>query len=156
MIDRAAQRVVTDHVGAQGAVWECQWCGKDFPEWLRTPGRRYCSGKCADAAYNRAHPVVRQRALPLTPPPAPVPPVRDQRPSVADRERLVSHNLRILDRLRCGPATNAELAALLGPASAWRTRVSDCRLWLERREGLTIRAERVKGGRWNYRLEAIR
>ena len=156
MIDRAAQRVVTDHVGAQGAVWECQWCGKDFPEWLRTPGRRYCSGKCADAAYNRAHPVVRQRALPLTPPPAPVPPVRDKRVSVADRPRLAGHNLRVLDRLKEGPATNVELALLLGPAAAWRTRVSDVRFWVERYDGLTVVADQQRGGIWLYSLEAIR
>jgi len=127
-------------------------------EWCRVPlaGKqaKWCSDACRFRAWDREHP--RQRALPLTPPPAPVPPVRDQRPSVADRERLVSHNLRILDRLRCGPATNVELAELLGPAAAWRTRVSDCRLWLEAHEGLTVRAEQVKGGLWNYRLEAIR
>jgi len=128
----------------------CEHCGRD----LAGKQERWCSDACRFRAWDREHP--RQRALPLTPPAAPVPPVRDQRPSVADRERLTSHNLRILDRLRCGAATNAELAVLLGPASAWRTRVSDCRLWLERREGLTIRAERVEGGIWSYRLEAIR
>jgi hypothetical protein len=73
VVNRETLPGVTPTVGAQAAVWECQWCGKDFPEWLRTPGRRYCSGKCADAAYNRAHPVARQRALPLTPPATPGP-----------------------------------------------------------------------------------
>jgi uncharacterized protein YbjT (DUF2867 family) len=117
----------------------------------------YCSPRCYDRFYNRAHPVARQRALPLTPPPAPVPPVRDQRVSVADRPRLAGHNLRVLERLKAGPATNAELAVLLGPASAWRTRVSDVRLWLERHEGMTVRAERcVSDGLYLYRLEAIR
>ena len=145
------QSPVTGGVGAQGDIL-CRECGAR----VYRRDTDYCSPRCYDRFYNRAHPVARQRALPLTPAPAPVPPVRDQRPSVADRERLTSHNLRILDRLRCGAATNAELAVLLGPASAWRTRVSDCRLWLERREGLTIRAERVEGGIWSYRLEAIR
>ena len=115
----------------------------------------YCSNRCYDAMYNRAHPV--QRTLPLKPPPSPVPPVRDQRVSVADRPRLAGHNLRVLDRLKEGPATNVELAALLGPASAWRTRVSDVRLWLERHEGLTVKAERcVSDGLYLYRWEAIR
>ena len=144
---------VTGRVGVLG-VLPCEECGRPFE--CARGDRRYCGPRCYHAAYNRAHPVARQRALPLSPPPAPVPPVRDQRVRVADRKRLVGHNLAILERLRQGPATNAELAALLGPASAWRTRVSDCRLWLERREGLTIRAERVEGGIWSYRLEAIR
>ena len=118
---------------------------------------KFCSARCYQRAYNRAHPVSRQRALPLTPPPAPVPPVSDKRVSIADRPRLAGHNLTILERLKAGPATNAQLAALLGPASAWRTRVSDCRLWLERHEGLTVRAERcVSDGLYLYRLEAIR
>ena len=115
----------------------------------------FCSDACRWKAWDKANP--RQRALPLPPPPAPVPPVRDQRVSVADRPRLRGHNARVLDRLREGPATNAQLAALLGPASAWRTRVSDVRLWLERHEGLTVRAERcVSDGLYLYRLEAIR
>jgi len=143
---------VTGGVGAQGDIL-CRECGAR----VYRRDTDYCSPRCYDRFYNRAHPVARQRALPLTPPAAPVPPVRDQRPSVADRERLTSHNLRILDRLRCGPATNVELAELLGPAAAWRTRVSDCRLWLEAHEGLTVKAERcVSDGLWLYSLEAIR
>ena len=144
---------VTRHRKAEAQLVTCP-CGNEFRP--RRSDRIYCSQHCKDALCNRAHPVARQRALPLTPPPAPVPPVRDGRALVADRERLVGHNLRVLDRLKEGPATNVELAELLGPAAAWRTRVSDCRLWLEAHEGLTIKAEQVKGGRWNYRLEAIR
>jgi hypothetical protein len=145
---------VTGRVGVL-TVLPCEVCGR--PVESARGDRRHCSPKCYNRAYNRAHPVTRQRALPLSPPPAPVPPVRDQRVGVADRPRLAGHNLRVLDRLRVGAATNAELAALLGPASAWRTRVSDCRLWLERHEGLTVRAERcLSDGLWLYRIEAIR
>jgi hypothetical protein len=54
--------------------------------------------------------------------------------------------------LRQGPATNVELAALLGPGSAWRTRVSDVRLWLERHTGETVEASQVEGGLWSYRI----
>jgi hypothetical protein len=68
----------------------------------------------------------------------------------------VGHNARVLARLREGQVTNAELAALLGPASAWRTRVSDVRLWLERHEGLTVVALQERGGIWTYSIEVIR
>jgi len=128
----------------------CEHCGRD----LAGKQERWCSDACRFRAWDREHP--RQRALPLTAPPAPVPPVRDQRVSVADRPRLRGHNLAILERLYEGPATNAELAALLGPASAWRTRVSDVRLWVERHEGWTVVASQVGGGLWSYSLESIR
>jgi len=153
MIAGAARIRVTRHLSAKGSLVACP-CGNEFRP--RRSDRIYCSQHCKDALYNRAHPVARQRALPLTPPPAPVPPVRDKRVRVADRKRLVGHNLAILERLRQGPATNAELAALLGPASAWRTRVSDVRLWVERHEGWTVVASQVGGGLWSYSLESIR
>jgi hypothetical protein len=81
--------------------------------------------------------------------------VRDKRVSIADRPRLAGHNLRVLDRLKAGPATNVELAALLGPASAWRTRVSDVRLWLERHERLTVLACQRVGGIWVYVIVSL-
>jgi hypothetical protein len=83
----------------------------------------------------------------------PVPPVWDQRVSVADRPRLKGHNLIVLEALRRGPKTNGQLAQLLGGASAWRTRVSDVRLWLEKHTGETITATRHTGGLWIYRIE---
>ena len=153
MIDRAASDSVTGRVGLV-AVFPCEFCGR--PVESARGDRRHCGPKCYHAAYNRAHPVARQRALPLSPPAAPVPPVRDQRVSVADQPRLRGHNARVLDRLREGPATNAQLAALLGPASAWRTRVSDVRLWVEKHEGWTVLASQVEGGLWRYSLESIR
>ena len=152
-IDRAPSDSVTGRVGLL-AVIPCEACGR--PVESARGDRRHCSPKCYHALYNRAHPVARQAALPLTPPAAPVPPVRDQRVRVADRKRLVGHNLAILERLRQGPATNAQLAALLGPASAWRTRVSDVRRWLERHERLTVVALPERGGIWTYSLERIR
>jgi len=84
-----------------------------------------------------------------------VPPVRDQRVSVADRPRLAGHNLAVLTLLRLGPATNVELARMLGPASAWRTRVSDVRIWAERHLYMTVRAQQIDGGLWLYSLEKV-
>ena len=127
----------------------CEHCGRD----LAGKQERWCSDACRFRAWDREHP--RQRALPLSPPPAPVPPVRDQRVGVADRKRLVGHNLAILERLKAGPATNAELATLLGPASAWRTRCSDVRIWAERHLYMTVKAQQIDGGLWLYSLEAI-
>ena len=82
----------------------------------------------------------------------PLPPVIDQRVPKSDIPRLKGHNATVLARLRQGPATNVELAALLGPGSAWRTRVSDVRLWLERHTGETVEASQVEGGLWSYRI----
>ena len=143
---------VTRHRKAEAQLVTCP-CGNEFRP--RRSDRIYCSQHCKDATYNRAHPVARQRALPLTSPPAPVPPVRDQRVSVADRPRLRGHNLAILERLKAGPATNAQLAALLGPASAWRTRCSDVRIWAERHLYMTVRAQQIDGGLWLYSLEKV-
>jgi hypothetical protein len=79
-------------------------------------------------------------------------PVQDPAVEDADLPRLRGHNLIVLHRLRHGSATNVELADLLGPASAWRTRVSDVRRWLESTGDLTVRAERVEGGLWRYSI----
>ena len=151
-IDRAPSDSVTGRVGLL-AVIPCEACGR--PVESARGDRRHCSPKCYHALYNRAHPVARQAALPLTPPAAPVPPVRDKRVRVADRKRLVGHNLAILERLKAGPATNAELATLLGPASAWRTRCSDVRIWAKRHLYMTVKAQQIDGGLWLYSLEAI-
>jgi hypothetical protein len=82
----------------------------------------------------------------------PIPPVRDQRVSVADRPRLRGLNRRVLELLEDGPKTNVELAEALGHASSWRTRVSDVRLWLERNGAWTIVAEKLERGVWVYTL----
>lgn len=72
---------------------------------------------------------------------------------MADRPRLKGLNLRVLELLREGPKTNVQLAEALGHASSWRTRVSDCRLWLERHTGETIVSEKREGGVWVYRIK---
>ena len=103
-----------------------------------TPTRQIVPGASCDA----------QRAFDWTPPP----PVIDQRVPESDKTRLKGHNAAVLLMLRRGPATNAELAQMLGPGSAWRTRVSDVRLWLERHTGETVEATKVEGGLWSYRI----
>ena len=82
----------------------------------------------------------------------PVPPVIDQRVSKSDSARLKGHNAIVLARLRKGPAFNTQLSTLLGPGSAWRTRVSNVRVWLERHTGETVEASKVEGGLWSYRI----
>jgi hypothetical protein len=81
-----------------------------------------------------------------------VPPVIDQRVPVEERKRLSGMSLRILDRLREGPATNRDLAQLFPDGAAWRTRVSDLRKWLEK-QGETITSETRAGGLCLYRIE---
>jgi hypothetical protein len=142
---------VTPKLGALPGL-PCEVCGKQ----IRGGSAFWCSRRCKDRAYNKTNPVARQHSLPLAPAPEPIPPVQDQRVSPADRPRLKGHNAKVLERLRWGAATNTELALLLGPAAAWRTRVSDVRLWLQRHTGETIVAEERKRGLWMYRIEANR
>ncbi len=142
---------VTRQSGAQGAVWECQWCGADFGDEARKRGQRYCSARCKDRAYNHRNPVARQRHLFEA---QPVPPVVDQRVPQDESLTLRGHNVAVMARLRMGPATGPELERLLGPGSAWRTRVSDVRRWLGR-TGETVRARRLAPRLWVYRIEAL-
>ena len=79
-------------------------------------------------------------------------PVHDPGADTDDRPRLRGHNRIIFERLQQGEATNRELAVLLGPASAWRTRVSDVRLWLEATGKETVLATKVERGLWMYRI----
>lgn len=84
----------------------------------------------------------------------PLPPVQDQRVPRERQRALKGHNLLVLERLRRGPATNVDLALLLPEGSAWRSRASDVRKWLELR-GETVRCEGT-GGLRTYRIEAKR
>jgi hypothetical protein len=61
-----------------------------------------------------------------------------------DRQRLRGQNAAILDRLRRGPATNAELASI---SLKYTSRLSDLRS-----AGFDVRSERVDGGTWIYRV----
>jgi hypothetical protein len=85
-----------------------------------------------------------QAHLDFTPPPAPVPPVRDQRVPARELPRLKGMSLRILERLREGPATNAELASMF--------RFSNITRMLENRNMGTVKSEDLGGGLWVYRL----
>ena len=58
------------------------------------------------------------------PTPATSPPATDPNVEVADRPRLAGQNKRILERLKLGPATNRELAAM---ALKYTSRISDLR-----------------------------
>lgn len=93
-----------------------------------------------------------QQPLPLEPAAEPVPPVVDQRVPFRERPRLTWQSVQILERLRRGPVTNRELAQMFPPGAAWRTRLSDCRLWLERFEGKTIKSADCGGGLWSYEI----
>lgn len=62
----------------------------------------------------------------------------------ADRTRLAGQAKEIFNRLRQGPATNADLAAI---SLKYTSRISDLR-----REGHDIQAKRISGGTFEYRL----
>ena len=128
----------------------CANCGTTYePYWRRVAAQRFCSERCRLAAFK-----ARQAAIDFAPPAEPLPPVVDQRVSIADRERLTGHNARVLELLREGPAPNTWLAAQFPPATAWRSRVSDCRKWLQAR-GETITREDCGGGLVWYWIEAL-
>lgn len=63
-----------------------------------------------------------------------------------DAGRLAGQNQAILERLRRGPATNKELAAI---SLKYTSRISEVRAWLELR-GETITCERLSGGVSEY------
>lgn len=108
----------------------------------------WCSDHCRWEAWDKANP--RQRALPGL---RPEPPVQDQRVPVGERRRLGGMSARIVELLRQrGVITNREFAEEFPPGAAWRTRVSDARLWLEQR-GETIRSHTQPGGLAMYWLE---
>lgn len=70
----------------------------------------------------------------------------DRNIDVRDVPRVMGQNALIRERLRQGPATNIELAAITFKMSA---RISDLRA-----KGYQIRAERIEGGTWLYTLES--
>lgn len=75
-------------------------------------------------------------------------PVSPRDPNVdgLDVPRLTGQNAAILARLKAGPATNAELAAI---SLKYTSRVSDIRA-----AGFVVRSTRIDGGTWRYWLEA--
>ena len=88
--------------------------------------------------------------------PRPVPPVVDQRVPREEHRRLGAMSQKILEVLRTeGRVSNRDFACLFGPGAAWRTRVSDVRLWLEQR-GETVRCKTLPGGLAWYWIEVKR
>ena len=125
----------------------CQRCRKPYDPYPRRKSvQRFCCEPCRVSAWK-----ARQRPLPLNPPAEPLPPVRDQRVPGNDRSRLGKMSRAILERLREGPVTNRELAAMFPDGAAWRTRVSDVRFYL-RDFGETVVSESLGCGRWRYRI----
>lgn len=124
----------------------CEVCGHRLQP--SRPWQSHCSPAC-----RKDHWKARQHALDFDPKPAPVPSVVDQRVSVADRVRLTGHNARMLELLREGPAPNTWLAQQFPPATAWRSRISDVRLWLQAR-GETVAREDCGGGLNWYWIES--
>lgn len=123
----------------------CDVCRRPYPPKAKRGGRpkKYCSDACCRLAWERVHPGLRamppetrQRALPLDPPPDPLIPARDQRTLAARRRHFSEQAQTILTRLEEGPCSNAEMARMFPPATAWRSRLSDARWELRRRFGL--------------------
>ena len=72
-------------------------------------------------------------------------PAREPSPVAVERKRLNAAALRVLARLKQGPATNAELVAVGGIRAVGR--VWDCQ-----RDGWLIEKAHVSGGTWRYTL----
>jgi len=141
---------VTGQPGDQAGPPRLCSCGV----WFRPVkwNQRFCHSKEADRAYNAAHPVARQRALPLVPAPAPLPPVVDQRVPAPERPRLRRMSRLILERVQRGPAKASELHAMFPGARSVRTRISE----VGRHVGPAWRSAPGRGvvGEWVYWLEA--
>lgn len=91
---------VTPSVGSQGGNG-CEICGRP-----RAPRSDFwCSKRCKDTAYNRAHPVVRQARLDFTPA------ASEQAHALRGRE---SKAQKILALLRRGPANSFDLLRVGG------------------------------------------
>ncbi len=101
-----------------------------------------------------SHP--RQGALCWDPPCVPIPPVQDQRIPVEDRDKLTGDNLIVYLALRERAMTGRELDLLCGgPGSAWRTRVSNVRVWLANHATGEVlpEAKRIGPRLYEYRIE---
>ncbi len=135
----------------------CAVCGGQIPARAVKHGsaREYCSPTCRRTAWERAHPERRQKLLPLDPPPAPVPPVADQRLDLAEEGKLKGDNALVLRRLRQGPATTAELAAAAPRSMAIHSRVSDVRDYLKPL-GETVTRRRIGPRLHVYEIEVQR
>lgn len=143
MIDRGTVRGVARQADPLQRI--CKVC------WEPLTGRqeRWCSDACRFRAWDREHP--RQRALPLAPPIAPVPPVRDQRVPKPEQKRLRRMSRLILERVQRGPARASELHGMFPGARSVRTRISE----VGRHVGAAWRSAPVKGvvGEWVYWIE---
>lgn len=124
---------VTPTVGAQAGNG-CEICGRP-----KAPKSDFwCSKRCKDTAYNRAHPVVRQARLDFTP----------VKPAPATGEPYESARLWLLARLQQGPVCTLELRREPWPAS-----LNPAQRVLElRNRQYRIKTERVEGKTY-YRLE---
>lgn len=91
---QASRKGVTPPVGSQVGFYRRCSCGQMFAE--RRADQRYCSKRCKDTAYNRAHPVTRQARLDFTPAPA-------------TGEPYESARVWLLGRLQVGPVSTLEL-----------------------------------------------
>ena len=74
-------------------------------------------------------------------------PVVDRNVSKRDRFRLTQSSIRILQRLKSGPATNTELTKIGG--MRFGARLHDLR-----KAGYPTRSRHLVGGVWIYELEA--
>jgi len=83
-------------------------------------------------------------------------PVVDPQVPKSEAPRLGRMSEQIMARLLESPATNAELAALFPPGAAWRTRLSDCRKWIESNGSMkTISATSLGGGLCRYAITSL-
>lgn len=74
-------------------------------------------------------------------------PVRDPNVAADDEPRLTGQNLQILQRLKCGPCLNVELAQI---SLKYTSRVSDLRA-----AGYEIECQRLDGGKTLYKLKGF-
>ena len=74
---------------------------------------------------------------------------KGENPVKVERERLTANALRVLERLKVGPATNAELVAVGGIRAVGR-------VWDLEQDGWHIEKEHVSGGTWRYRLIGLK
>ena len=142
----AGERVLREHTANPRR--ECDRCGRRFQPKRRH--QKYCEDACRLADWH-----ARQADLPLEPPARPLPPVVDQRVPPAEQRRLCRMSRLILERLRKGQASNADLAAMFGPGAAWRTRVRDVRQYL-RGQGETVTSRQLVEGLWVYEIGAAK